>query len=95
MLKKVYKNMKTNEIVTEAEALGYVLDKLGITLEGKGKFDTFSKDQVEFQSMLVDWYFSDNWYKDVIDTNDYEVNEWAERQDMKYQDKVDRDLGIL
>lgn len=94
MLKKVYKNIKTNEIVTEAEALEYVLDKLGITLEGKGKFGTFSKDQVEFQSMIVDWYFSDNWIEEIIDTNDYEVDDWAEKQDLKYQEKVDEKLGF-
>lgn len=94
MLVKVYKKINSDEMVTKEEALLYVLENLGITLEGKGKFDTFTKDQIEFQSMIVDWYFSDNWTEEVIDTNDYEVDDWAEKQDLKYQEKVDEKLGF-
>lgn len=94
MLVKVYKKINSDEMVTKEEALLYVLEKLGITLEGKGKFDTFTKEQVEFQSMIVDWYFSSDWIEEVVDTNDYEVDDWAEKQDLKYQEKVDEELGL-
>ena len=94
MLVKVYKKINSDEMVTKEEALLYVLEKLGITLEGKGKFDTFTKEQVKFQSMIVDWYFSDNWIEEIIDTNDYEVDDWAEKQDLKYQEKVNEELGL-
>lgn len=94
MLVKVYKKINSDEMVTKEEALLYVLEKLGITLEGKGKFDTFTKEQVEFQSMIVDWYFSGEWIEEIINTNDYEVDDWAEKQDLKYQEKVDKKLGL-
>lgn len=94
MLVKVYKKINSDEMVTKEEALLYVLEKLGITLEGKGKFDTFTKEQVEFQSMIVDWYFSSDWIEEVIDTNDYEIDDWAEKQDLKYQEKIDEKLGL-
>lgn len=94
MLVKVYKNINSKEEVTKAEALEYVLEKLGITLEGKGKFDTFTQEQIEFQTMLVDWYFSGNWVEEIIDTNNQENDEYAEKQDRIYQDEVDKKLGL-
>lgn len=94
MLQKVYRNIKNNEIVSKEEALEYVLDKLGITIEGKGKFDTFTQEQVEFHVMVVDWYFSGEWVEEIIDTNNQEYDEYAEKQDRIYQDEVDKKLGL-
>lgn len=53
---EAYQNTKTKEIVHKDESLNYVLDKLGISIK-----ENQDIEQIEFKTMLPDWYFSDNW----------------------------------
>lgn len=54
-----YKNLNNDEIVPKEEALEYVLSKLGLYIEPKGK--VFTLEQHEFLDMIVEWYFSGEW----------------------------------
>lgn len=56
MKTEAYQNIKTKEVVHKDEALDYALNKLGITVE-----ENQDIEQIEFKTMLPDWYFSGNW----------------------------------
>ena len=59
-----YRNIQTEEIVDEQEAESYVLDKLGITIEPRGKNGEMTQEQIENIGETVEWYFSGNWIKE-------------------------------
>jgi hypothetical protein len=61
---KVYKHIKTDEVVYEEEAEDYVLDQLGLKIEPKGKYGAYTQDQSEFLVEFVEWFFSGNWIKE-------------------------------
>lgn len=63
---KCYRNIKTDEIVYEDEAEEYVLNKLGITVTPKGKSGEMTVEQLENIESTVDWFFSGNWIKEII-----------------------------
>ena len=57
---KYYKN--ADEIVYEEEALKYAMEKLGLEMTPKDKCCTKKLEQLDFEEMLVKWYFS-TWVK--------------------------------
>lgn len=61
-----YRNIQTEEIVDEQEAESYVLDKLGITIEPRGKNGEMTQEQIENIGETVGWYFSGNWIKEKV-----------------------------
>ena len=58
---KYYRNMTTNEIVEEADAEEYVLNRLGITVTPRGKNGEMTQEQIENIQETVIWFFSGNW----------------------------------
>ena len=58
---KYYRNMTTNEIVEEADAEEYVLNRLGITVTPKGKNGEMTQEQIENIQETVSSFFSGNW----------------------------------
>ena len=61
-----YRNIQTEEIIDEQEAEDYVLDKLGITIEPRGKNGEMTQEQIENIGETVEWYFSGNWIKEKV-----------------------------
>lgn len=61
-----YRNIQTEEIVDEQEAESYVLDKLGITIEPRGKNGEMTQEQIENIGETIEWYFSGNWIKEKV-----------------------------
>ncbi len=66
MEKYEYKNIKTGEIVEDFMAEDYVLEKLGITMEPKGKNGEMTQEQIENIEETVEWFFSGNWIKEEV-----------------------------
>lgn len=66
MEKYEYKNIKTGEIVEDFMAEDYVLEKLGITIEPKGKNGELTQEQIENIEETVEWFFSGNWIKEKV-----------------------------
>ncbi len=66
MKKYEYKNIKTGEIVEDFMAEDYVLEKLGITIEPKGKNGEMTQEQIENIEETVEWFFSGNWIKEEV-----------------------------
>lgn len=61
---KLYRNMKTKEIVLEEDAEQYALNKLGITITPKGKNGELTIEQLQNIEETVSWYF-DDWEKEI------------------------------
>lgn len=87
---KQYRSLKDNTVVMEEAALDYVLDKLGIEL-----IPTNDIEQEEFKEMIVEWYFSANWIEEEIDEDIQNLEYELERADREYQDKLDREWGLV
>lgn len=66
MEKYEYKNIKTGEIVEDFMAEDYVLEKLGITIEPKGRNGELTQEQIENIEETVEWFFSGNWIKEEV-----------------------------
>lgn len=62
-----YRNIKTKEIVEDFISEDYVLNKLGITIEPKGKNGTMTIEQLENIQETVNWFFSGNWIKEEVE----------------------------
>ena len=62
-----YRELKTSEIVEDFMAEDYVLDKLGITIEPRGKNGTMTLEQLENIQETVNWFFSGNWIKEEVE----------------------------
>lgn len=93
MKEKVYRNFTTNEIVYKEDAQEYAQDKLGIKIEPKGKNGEFTQEQMEFSQSIADWYFSGNWIEDIIE-EDEEQDYYAVMDDLRYEDSVNKELGV-
>ena len=59
-----YRNIQTGEVVNEDEAEDYALDKLGITIEPRGKNGEMTLEQLTNIQETAEWYFSGNWIKE-------------------------------
>ena len=91
----VYRNMQTDEIVNEEDWEDYALEKLGITVQSKGRNGELTTEQVEIIETITEWYFSDNWIKEEEDDEDrFDLEEELEIADRIYQDNLDKEWGI-
>lgn len=61
-----YKEITTGEIVEDFIAEDYVLNRLGITIEPKGKNGELTQEQIENIEETVEWFFSGNWIKEEV-----------------------------
>lgn len=61
-----YREITTGEIVEDFMAEDYVLEKLGITIEPKGKNGEMTQEQIENIEETVEWFFSGNWIKEEV-----------------------------
>lgn len=61
-----YREITTGEIVEDFMAEDYVLEKLGITIEPKGKNGELTQEQIENIEETVEWFFSGNWIKEEV-----------------------------
>lgn len=61
-----YKEITTGEIIGDFMAEDYVLEKLGITIEPKGKNGEMTREQIENIEETVEWFFSGNWIKEEV-----------------------------
>lgn len=61
-----YREITTGEIVADFIAEDYVLEKLGITIEPKGKNGELTQEQIENIEETVEWFFSGNWIKEEV-----------------------------
>ncbi len=83
-----YRNLNTNEIVEEENALDYAMQQCGIKL-----IDTRnSLEQEEFKNMLVEWYFSGNYIEEAEEIPDLERD--LEIADIIYQENLEKKWGI-
>ena len=88
----IYKEMTTSETVHEEDALDYVCKKCGISFE----YVEDSKEQLELKDMLVDWYFSGNWIKEIEDEEtDPETARLSAIADMIYERNLDKEMGLI
>lgn len=88
----VYKEMTTNETVYEEDALDYVCKKCGISFE----YVEDNKEQLELKDMLLDWYFSGNWVKEVEEQQiDLETARLSTIADMIYERNLDKEMGLV
>lgn len=93
MVRKVYRNAKTKEIVFEEDAEEYVLDDLGITITPKGKNGEMTQEQMEVIEEIIEWFFSGNWYEDEIQEDESNIAELI-NEDCYYDDKYLKERGI-
>lgn len=61
-----YREITTGEIVEDFMAEEYVLKRLGITIEPKGKNGEITLEQLENIQETVEWFFSGNWIKEEV-----------------------------
>lgn len=61
-----YKEITTGEIIEDFMAEDYVLNRLGITIEPKGKNGEMTQEQIENIEETVEWFFSGNWIKEEV-----------------------------
>lgn len=61
-----YKEITTGEIIEDFMAEDYVLNRLGITIEPKGKNGELTQEQIENIEETVEWFFSGNWIKEEV-----------------------------
>lgn len=90
-----YVNIKTDEVVEDFRAEEYVLDKLGITVEPRGKHGEMTLEQIDNIEQTVEWYFSGNWIKEKVEDDDIpDLEAKLEKADRIYQDTLDRKWGL-
>ena len=61
-----YRNITTGEIIEDFMAEDYVLNRLGITIEPKGKNGEMTQEQIENIEETVEWFLSGNWIKEEV-----------------------------
>lgn len=66
MSKFIYKNTKTGKEVEDFMVESYVLEELGLTVTPKGKYGTYTPEQLENIEQTVEWFFSGNWIKEEV-----------------------------
>lgn len=88
-----YREISTNETVSEEEAEDYVLDRLGLIVTPKGKNGEMTLEQLENIEETVDWFFSGNWIKEEVN-EEIEVDDDLEWADIIYQENLDKRLEV-
>ena len=62
----IYKNRKTGKEVEDFMAECYALEELGLTVIPKGKYGTYTPEQLENIEQTVEWFFSGDWIKEEV-----------------------------
>lgn len=64
---KIFRNRKTKDFVYEEDVEEYVLDKLGITIEPKGKNGELTKEQILMINNTIEDYLYSEWNEEYIE----------------------------
>lgn len=86
-----YRNIATDEIIEEDEALDYALEKCGLQFADNYN----SQEREEFKEMFVNWFFSGNYIEEDNDDEDIpNLERDLEIADRIYQENLDKKWGI-
>lgn len=64
---KIFRNRKTKDFVYEEDIEEYVLDKLGITIEPKGKNGELTEEQILMINNTIEDYLYEEWNEEFIE----------------------------
>lgn len=64
---KIFRNRKTKDFVYEEDVEEYVLDKLGITIEPKGKNGELTEEQILMINNTIEDYLYSEWNEEYIE----------------------------
>lgn len=64
---KIFRNRKTKDFVYEEDVEEYVLDKLGITIEPKGKNGKLTEEQILMINNTIEDYLYGEWNEEFIE----------------------------
>lgn len=64
---KIFRNRKTKDFVYEEDIEEYVLDKLGITIEPKGKNGELTEEQILMINNTIEDYLYGEWNEEYIE----------------------------
>lgn len=67
MKQKIFRNRKTKDFVFEEDIEEYVLDKLGITIEPKGKNGELTQEQILMINNTIEDYLYSEWNEEFIE----------------------------
>lgn len=67
MKQRIFRNRKTKEFVFEEDIEEYVLDKLGITIEPKGKNGELTEEQILMINNTIEDYLYEEWNEEFIE----------------------------
>lgn len=67
MKQKIFRNRKTKDFVFEEDIEEYVLDKLGITIEPKGKNGELTQKQILMINNTIEDYLYEEWNEEFIE----------------------------
>ena len=67
MKQKIFRNRKTKDFVFEEDVEEYVLDKLGITIEPKGKNGELTEEQILMINNTIEDYLYSEWNEEYIE----------------------------
>lgn len=67
MKHKIFRNRKTKDFVFEEDIEEYVLDKLGITIEPKGKNGELTEEQILMINNTIEDYLYSEWNEEYIE----------------------------
>lgn len=67
MKQKIFRNRKTKDFVFEEDIEEYVLDKLGITIEPKGKNGELTEEQILMINNTIEDYLYSEWNEEFIE----------------------------
>lgn len=67
MKQKIFRNRKTKDFVFEEDIEEYVLDKLGITIEPKGKNGELTEEQILMINNTIEDYLYGEWNEEYIE----------------------------
>lgn len=67
MKQKIFRNRKTKDFIYEEDVEEYVLDKLGITIEPKGKNGELTEEQVLMINNTIEDYLYGEWNEEFIE----------------------------
>lgn len=67
MKQRIFRNRKTKDFVFEEDIEEYVLDKLGITIEPKGKNGELTEEQILMINNIIEDYLYSEWNEEYIE----------------------------
>lgn len=90
---KVYRNIKTREIVFEEDAKDYALDNIGVKITPKGQNGELTVEQLDIIDILVDWYYDPDWIMEQYEEDEGNVFELI-NEHCYYDDKFLKEKRI-